>query len=159
MYDQRCNQAPSHPELSRLARQVAQATGTFENMLLHRVPRTVSVVTGQGWMVVHLQEEFDAIERRLADGGDGRRRVEEFHRFLFENSLPSLRSHVRRATGVHLEGAVTHVDAETRTVLKTFSTQPEVDLFVLGRSLPGAGVPVHDHHHANGANGHAPMRP
>lgn len=155
MHDHRFAPAPPHTELSRLARQVAQAAGTFENMLLHRVPRTVSVVTGQGWMVVHLQEDFDAIERRLADGGDGRKRVEEFHRFLFENSLPSLRSHVRRATGVHLDGAVTHVDAESRTVLKTFSTHPDIDLFVLGRGLPGAGVPVHEHRHCAATDGRA----
>lgn len=148
---------PARSDLQRLARQVAQAAGTFENMLLHRVPRAVSVVATEGWMVVHLQEDFDAMERRLAVG-DGRHRVEEFHRFLFENSLPSLRAHVRRATGVNLEGAVAHVDAENGTVLKTFSTHHTVDLFVLGPGLPGLGVPVNDHRHADRANGSGPVR-
>jgi uncharacterized protein YbcI len=145
-------------DFQRLARQVAQATGTFENMLLHRVPRSVSVVAAEGWMVVHLQEDFDAVERQLTAAGDGRERVEEFHRFLFENSLPSLRSHVRRHTGVSLEGAVAHVDTANCTVLKTFSTHPSVDLFVLGQGLPGLGVPVNHHCHADRANGYGSVR-
>lgn len=150
----------THPraDLQRLARQVAQAAGTFENMLLHRIPRSVSVVAADGWLVVHLQEDFDAVEKTLVSGTNGRQRVEEFHRFLFENSLPSLRSHVRRATGVLLEGAVAHVDTGSCTVLKTFSTHPSIDLFVLGQGLPGLGVPVDDHRHADRANGTGPVR-
>ena len=149
MHDEKPVGLPPTTELQRLARQAAQATGTFENMLLHRVPRAVSVVAADDWMVIHLQEEFDAVERRLVEAVDGRRRVEEFHRFLFENSLASLCSHVRRTTGIHLKGAVAHVDAETCTVLKTFSTHPAIDLFVLGQGLPGLGVPVNDHRHAD----------
>jgi uncharacterized protein YbcI len=145
-------------DLQRLARQVAQATGTFENMLLHRVPRSVSVVAGEGWMVLHLHEDFDAVERRLAADVNGREKVEEYHRFLFENSLPSLRSHVRRQTGVALEGAVAHVDTDGLAVHKTFSTHPAVDLFVLGRGLPGLGVPVNHHCHADRANGRGSVR-
>jgi uncharacterized protein YbcI len=145
-------------DLNRLARQVAQATGTFENMLLHRVPKSVSVVASEEWMVVHLHEDFDAVERRMATAGDGRQRVEEFHRFLFESSLESLRSHVRRATGVMLRGAVAHVDTDSCMVLKTFSTHPSVDLFVLGGSVPGLGVPVNHHRHADCANGHGSVR-
>ena len=147
-------------DVHRLARQVAQATGAFENMLLHRVPRSVSVVASDAWMMVHLHEDFDAVERRLAaeTDGDGRHRVEEFHRFLFENSFPSLRSHVWRATGVMLRGAVAHVDADNGTVLKTFSTHPTVDLFVLGQGVPGLGVPVNHHRHADRTNGNGPVR-
>ena len=152
MHDDHPVGLPAPTELQRLARQVAQAAGTFENMLLHRVPRAVSVVAADDWMVIHLQEDFDAVERRLASAGDGRQRVEEFHRFLFENSLPSLCAHVRRATGVKLNGAVAHVDADACTVLKTFSTHPAVDLFVLGQGLPGLGVPVNSHRHADRAN-------
>lgn len=158
MTDVRLNGIPGSEDINRLARQVAQATGTFENMLLHRVPRVVSVVTSEEWMVIHLHEDFDAVERRLAAATDGRQRVEEFHRFLFENSLPSLRSHVRRATGVTLRGAVAHVDTDNHAVLKTFSTNPTVDLFVLGHSVPGLGVPVNHHRHADCADGNGPVR-
>jgi uncharacterized protein YbcI len=158
MHDDRSAGLPVPSDLQRLARQVAQAAGTFENMLLHRVPRAVSVVAADDWMVVHLQEDFDPVERRLAAAGDGRRRVEEFHRFLFENSLPSLCAHVRRATGVTINGAVAHVDVDACTVLKTFSTHPSVDLFVLGPGLPGLGVPVNAHCHADRANGTGSVR-
>jgi len=158
MNDERPAGSRQRDDLQRLARQVAQAAGTFENMLLHRVPRSVSVVAADGWLVIHLQEDFDAVERTLVSGTNGRQRVEEFHRFLFENSLPSLRSHVRRATGILLEGAVAHVDTANCTVLKTFSTHPSIDLFVLGQGLPGLGVPVDDHRHADRANGNGSVR-
>ena len=133
----------------RLARQVAQATGTFENMLFNRMPRSISVVSGKGWMTIHLQEDFDTIERRLATDDAGREKVEAYHRFLFDNSLPSLRAHVLRLTGVRLEGAVAHIDAEQCIVFKTFSTNPAVDLFVMGQGISALGITIDHHHHAD----------
>ena len=116
------------PAYDRLARQVAHATGSFEHVLLGRSPTSVSVVADGGWMVVHVHEPFTAAERRLAADAGGAARVREFHRYLFENSL----------------------DALLRHVLKTFTTQTDVDLFLLGRGLPALGVPVNAHLHANG---------
>ena len=138
--------APVH----RVARQVAQAAGTFEHLLLGRVPTSVTVVADGDWMVVSIHEPFTAPERRMVRDAEGSARVRDFHRYLFENSLDSLIGHVRRRTGVELRGAIAHVDVVTGTVLKTFSTNPDVDLFLLGRGLPALGVPVNTHVHANG---------
>lgn len=134
----------------RVARQVAQAAGTFEHLLLGRAPTSVTVVADGDRMVVSLHEPFTAAEWRMARDAEGAARVHDFHRYLFEHSLDSLIGHVRRRTGVELRGAIAHVDVATGSVLKTFATSPDVDLFLLGRGLPALGVPVNAHVHANG---------
>ncbi len=142
----------------RVARQVAQAAGSFEHLLLGRTPRSVTVVAGGGWMVVSLHEAFSPVERRLSADEEGSHRVRDFHRYLFDNSLDSLRSHVRRSTGIELRGAIAHVDTTTGSILKTFTTSPGVELFLLGQGLPALGVPVNDHvrvdhaHHVHDAH-------
>jgi uncharacterized protein YbcI len=132
----------------RLARQVAHAAGTFEHLLLGRAPTSVTVVAQEGWMVVSLLEPFSTLERRLAADSTGCDRVQDFHHHLFDRSLDSLVSHVRRSTGVTLRGAIAHVDTAHGSVLKTFTTAPAVDLFLLGDGLPALGVPVNAHRHA-----------
>jgi uncharacterized protein YbcI len=139
----------THSAATRLARQVAHATGTFEHLLLGRAPTSVTVVAHDGWMVVSLHESFSTFERRLAADEPGSARVRDFHHYLFDRSLDSLVGHVRRSTGVTLQGAIAHVDTATGSVLKTFTTASAVDLFLLGRGLPALGVPVNDHRHAN----------
>lgn len=138
----------THQCTDRLARQVAHAAGTFEHLMLGRAPASVTVVATAGWMVVSLHESFSTFERRLAADEQGSERVRDFHEYLFDRSLDSLVGHVRRSTGVTLQGAIVHVDTATGSVLKTFTTAPAVDLFLLGRGLPALGVPVNDHRHA-----------
>lgn len=142
----------------RVARQVAQAAGSFEHLLLGRAPRSVTVVADGGWMVVNLHEAFSPVERRLAADEEGSHRVQDFHRYLFDNSLQALRSHVRRSTGVELRGAIAHVDTTTGSVLKTLTTNPAVELFLLGQGLPALGVPINDHVHSNGVGGNGSAR-
>jgi uncharacterized protein YbcI len=135
---------------------VAQAAGSFEHLLLGRTPRSVMVVSDGDWMVVCLHESFSPVERRLAAEAAGSARVEDFHQYLFDQSLESLRNHVRCHTGVELRGAMAHVDTVTGSVLKTLTTGPRVELFLLGQPLPALGVPVNDHLQSDPA--HAPLR-
>lgn len=138
------------PAAKRLARHVAQATGTFENLLVGRSPTSVTVVADGDWMVVTLHEAFTAAERRISHDDAGAARVDAFHRYLFEHSLDALASHVRKVTGVEIRGAIAHVDRHTGSVLKTFTTHPDVDLLLLGPGLPMLGVPVNAHLHTQG---------
>lgn len=151
---------PLDEDLSRrrLARQVAQATGAFEHLLMGRAPKSVTVVSDGDWLVVSLHEAFSPVERRLAADEEGAARVREFHNYLFDNSLESLRSHVRQRTGVELCSAIAHVDTVTGSVLKTFTTNSAVELFLLGQGLPALGVPVNAHLHANGVSGNGAVR-
>jgi uncharacterized protein YbcI len=137
----------------RLARQVAQAAGTFEHLLTGRVPASVTVVSDGDWLVVSLLEPFTPLERRLAADTAGAARVHDFHRYLFDESLDSLRTHLRRSTGVELQSGVAHIDTANGSVLKTYTTNPAVELFLLGQGVPALGVPVNTHLHANGASG------
>lgn len=133
----------------RLARTVAQVAASFEHVLLGRSPTSVSVVAEDGWMVVHLHEPFSPTERRLASDAEGARKVREFHRYLFDTTLDSLLRQIRQRTGVEFRGAIAHVDTQTGSVLKTLTTLPAVDLFLLGPGLPALGVPVNAHLQAN----------
>jgi uncharacterized protein YbcI len=143
------------PSAKRLARHVAQATGSFENLLVGRSPNSVTIVADGDWMVVTLHESFTDTERRIARDAAGAARVDAFHRYLFDHSLEALAAHVRKATGVEIRGAIAHVDRHTGSVLKTFTTHPNVDLLLLeqglGAGLPMLGVPVNAHLHARGA--------
>jgi len=89
------------------------------------------------------------VERRLAVDDAGAERVRNFHRYLFDHALDSFVDHVRETTGVLLRGAISHVDIETGSVLKTYTTHPDVDLFLFGQGLPALGVPVDAHLHAS----------
>ena len=142
----------------QLARQVAQAAGSFEHGLLGRAPTSVTVVAAGGWMVVNVHEVFSAFERRLARDEAGRARVRHFHRRLFDATADALREHVRVSTGVTLRGGLAHVDTATGSVLKTFTTNPAVELFLLGQGLPALGVPVNDHLHSTAASGSGAAR-
>jgi uncharacterized protein YbcI len=138
------------PSAKRLARTVAHAAGTFENLLVGRSPTSVTVVADGDWMVVTLHESFTAAERRISNDDAGAARVDAFHRYLFEQSLDALATHVRKITGVEIRGAIAHVDRHTGSVLKTFTTHPDVDLMLLGPGLPMLGVPVNAHLHGQG---------
>ena len=141
----------------RLARQVAQATGGFEHRLLGRTPTSVMVVTYERWMVVNVSEPLSPIERRLARDEAGRSRLRQHHRALFEATLDALCDHVRQATGVRLTAGLVHVDTAAGSVTKTFTTQANIELFLLGEGLPGLGVPVNVHVHAYGSDGNGPV--
>ena len=127
---------------ARLARQVAHAAATFEHGLLGRGPSSVSVVAGRDWMVVSLHERLSPVERRIAAAAGGAERVRHFHRAVFDGTLEALVEHVGRVTGVALRCGVLDVDPTTGSVLKTLTTQPDIDLFLLGQGLPALGVPV-----------------
>lgn len=138
-----------------LARRVARAAGTFEHLLTGRAPASVTVVASGESLVVTLHECFSAAERDLVACGErGRDRVESYHRQLFEHSCEAFRSHLRKATGVAFESAISHVDRTTGSVLKTFTTAHNVEVFLLGNGLPVLGVPVDTHLHANGVHVH-----
>jgi uncharacterized protein YbcI len=142
---------PWRPPEGRLARQVACAAGAFEHGLLGRAPASVTVVATDSWMVVHVHEPFSAMEQQLAaSGAEGASRVQALHREIFEQTADALLEHVRRCTGVEFHGALAHVDIATRSVTKTLTTSPAVDLFLLGEGLPALGVPVNAHLQANG---------
>lgn len=143
-----------HTPQARVARRVAQAAGTFEHLLLGRAPTSVTVVADGPLMVVSLHESLTVAERRLSTTACGSRYVRQLHESLFDESLGSLVRHVFKATGIEFRRAIAHVDPSTGSIIKTFSTESDIDVFLLGRGLPALGVPVNAHRHADDMNGH-----
>lgn len=127
---------------ARLARHVAHAAATFEHRLLGRGPTSVSVVAGRDWMVVSLHERLSPVECRIAAAASGAARVRGFHRAVFDGTLDALVEHIAQVTGVILRGGVVDVDASSGSVLKTFATHPDIDLFLFGQGQAALGVPV-----------------
>lgn len=150
--------AHSRPDSTHLARKVARAIGCFEHALLDRVPHSVTIVASGDRVVVSLHESFSPLERRLAAGSGGCCRVKHFHHGIFDSSRDALVDHVRGSTGVALDTGIVHVDPATGSILKTFTTDPSVELFLLGEGLPALGVPVNAHLHAHGAAGIGAVR-
>lgn len=141
------------PDSEHLARKVARSIACFEHALLERVPRSVTIMASGDRLVVSLHESFSTLERRLAATATGCDRIEDFHHGIFDSSRDALVQHVQRHTGVALDAGIVHIDAATRSILKTFTTESSVELFLLGEGLPALGVPVNAHLHAHGAAG------
>lgn len=129
----------------RTVRMVAQAAATFEHLLMGRGPTGATVVAGQDWLVISLHEPFTAAERVQAADAAGARRLRQVHGAVFTRAFDPLRRHVEGNTGVVLRGAALHVDAANGSIVKTLSTHPTIDLFLLGRPHHLLGVPVNEH--------------
>lgn len=137
----------------RLARRVAHAAGTFEHLLVGRVPSSVTVVAEGNWMVLSIHEAFSPGERQVASHGKGGfAKVDAYHRQLFSHGLEALCGHVRTCTGVWFRGGAVHVDRATGSVLKTLTTRQAVDMFLLGEGVPTLGIPIDTHLHVNGVS-------
>ena len=146
---------PIHPPVNSLARKVAKAAGTFEHERLGHGPSRVTVVNGRNWMVVCLQSSLAPLERIVARYCEASAaELERRQRAAMERSLDELRRYIHDHTGVELIGAMVSIDASTGSVLKTFTTTPAVDLFLLGQGMPCLGVPIDAHVRADGP--HAP---
>jgi uncharacterized protein YbcI len=142
--------------VERLTRHVAHAAGSFEQRLLGRVPRSVTVAAAGGCMTVCVHESLSPLERRVALDPRGARRVCALHEDLFADAVDGLVGEIRRRTGVALCGAIVRVDVATGSILKTFTTGPTIDLFLLGEGLPALGLTVDAHLHSERDSGFAP---
>ena len=131
-----------------VGRLVAYAAADFEQRLLGRPPRHVTVTGGAGLIVVSIQQSLAAIEREVAADPAGSSRVRDFHHELFTESRPAFRDHVAALTGIDLAAGVLDIDLETGCLLKTFSTGPAIDLYLFGPPAPLLGVPIDWHVHA-----------
>ena len=108
------------PQSSK-ARQIAQAAILFEQRSTGRLPRSITVVLGEGTVVITLRESFSRAETALAKSSDGAAQLREFHRQLFNTSSRPLRQEIQRIVGVDVLGATAEVEMATGTVVQVFS--------------------------------------
>ena len=121
---------------SRMAQQIAQAAIAFEQRRTGtHVPRSVTVVLGEGTLVITLHEALSPAEKALAKTPAGAAQIQEFHRQLFANSSDWLRQEIRRITGMEVREATAEVEPATGAVVHAFTTGDIVQMFQLSGSV------------------------
>lgn len=119
-----------------MAQQIAQAASDFEFERTGRMPKSVTVVLGQETVVITLHEALSPAERALAQSPVGAAQVQELHQRLFDNSSDSLRTAIKRITGIDVREASIEVETKTGAVVKAFTSGTMVQVFLLAHGMP-----------------------
>jgi uncharacterized protein YbcI len=119
-----------------IAEQIAHAASDCELERTGRRPKSVSVVLGEGTLVITLHEALSPAERAMANDVVGAAKVQELHRRLFDDSCEPLRQEIKRITGVDVHEATVEVEPTTGTVVKAFSSGTVVQVFLLAHGVP-----------------------
>lgn len=118
-----------------MAQQVARAIRDFQQQRTGHAPKSVTVVLGEGTLVVTLHEALTPAEKDVSRTPEGAAQVREFHRELFQNSIGPLKAEIERITGVALSEAAAEVETETGAVMHVFTTGNMVQVFQLAGGL------------------------
>ena len=140
---------PDRPADHPLNRLLARAAAEFEQRLFGRPPRSVTVTSQGNTISLCLQQPFGEMERELAADPASGRRIRVFHEDLFACLRGPFRDHVATATGIDLPVALLDIDLEHGCLLKTFSTGPEIDLYLFGPAADPLAAPIDGHAHAD----------
>ena len=118
-----------------MAQQVARAIRDFQQQRTGHAPKSVTVVLGEGTLVITLHEALTPAEKNLSRTPEGAAQVREFHRELFQNSLGPLKAEIERITGVAVHEAAAEIETETGAVVQVFTTGNMVQVFQLAGGL------------------------
>jgi uncharacterized protein YbcI len=119
-----------------MAQQVAEAASVFQQQRTGHVPKAVTVVLSEGTLVVTLHGALSPAEKELAKTPAGAAQVQEFHRQLFNSSVDSLRTEIKRITGVEVREAAAEIETTTGAVVHAFTTGTMVQVFLLASGIP-----------------------
>jgi uncharacterized protein YbcI len=121
-----------------MAQQIAEAASAAEKMRSGLIPKSVTVVQGDGTLVVTLHGALSAAERALAASPAGAAKVQEYHRQLFAADAEALRAEITRITGVEVREAVAEVEPTTGAVVAVFATGTIVQVYLLKCDISAA---------------------
>jgi len=119
-----------------MAQQVAQAAIAFQQQRTGHAPEAVTVVLGEGTLVITLHGALTPAEQAMALNPAGAAKVQEFHRQLFASASDSLRQEIKRITGVDVREAAAEVETKTGTVVHAFASGTMVQVFLLAEDIP-----------------------
>ncbi len=119
-----------------MAQQIAEAAAVFEQERTGLVPKSVTVVQGDGTLVITLHGALSPVEKALAQSPAGAAQVQEFHRQLFANASDALRQEIKRITGMEVREATAEVETTTGTVVAVFTTGTVVHVYLLAHGVP-----------------------
>jgi uncharacterized protein YbcI len=132
-----------------MAQQIAQAASAMERKRSGLLPKSVTVVQGDGTLVITLHGALSPAEHALARTPAGAAQVQDFHRQLFSSDAEALRKEITRITGVEVRQAVAEVEPSSGTVVAVFTTGTIVQVFLLASDIPAGTWHAAD----NGGNG------
>ncbi len=118
-----------------IAQQIGRAAAVFEEQRTGIAPTAITVVLGEGTLVITLQGALSSAERAMAMTPDGAAKVQELHRQLFNTSAEPLRKEIKRITGVAVCEASAEVDAMTGTVVQVFTSGAMVQVFLMAEKV------------------------
>jgi uncharacterized protein YbcI len=108
----------------------------FRKKITGRAPRSVAVVLGGETLAITLQGVLSPVEQLLANSPAGATEVQDFHRQLFVNSVPSLRQELQRITGTEVGEAIAEIVPATGMWIKAFASGTVVQVFLLAQRVP-----------------------
>ncbi len=123
-------------QLSTMAQQIAQAASVFEQQRTGLVPKSVTVIQGEGTLVITVHGALSPAEQALSRNPAGAAQVQDFHRRLFASASETLRQEIKRITGVEVREAAAEVEPKSGTVVAVFTTGAVVQVYLLARSIP-----------------------
>jgi uncharacterized protein YbcI len=119
-----------------MAREIANAAITFERQRAGRSPESVTVMLGDGTLLIAVRGALSLAEQALASTPDGAARVEELQRKVFQAAGGALRQDIERITGAPIRAATARTDVATGSVVQAFPGGTLVQIYVLGGKLP-----------------------
>ena len=118
-----------------VAQQVANAARQFQQQNTGHAPKAVTVVLSNDTLVVTLHDALSPAERKLSRTPEGASQVQEFHRQVFKASIESLRSEIRRITGIAVREAAAEIEPVSGTIVHAFTNGDMVQVFQMAQSM------------------------
>ena len=122
--------------MTTMAQQVAQAVSAYQQERTGHTPQSVTVVLGDGTLVVTLHGALSPAEKALAQSAAGAAQVQEFHRQLFTTSAEALRHKIKQITGVEVRDSAAEVEPASGTVVHAFASGTMVQVFLMAGPIP-----------------------
>jgi uncharacterized protein YbcI len=118
-----------------MAQKVAQVVSEFQQDRTGHTPQSVTVVLGEGTLVVTLHGALSPAEKAMAQTAAGAAQVQEFHRQLFSVSADVLRQKIKRITGVDVCEAAAEVEPISGAVVHAFASGTMVQVFLMAHHI------------------------
>ena len=114
-----------------MAQQIARAAAVLEVQRTGIAPTAITVVLGEGTLVITLQGALSPAEKAMAMTPEGAAKVQELHRQLFNTSAKPLRKEIKRITGVAVVEASAETESTTGAAVQVFSSGAMVQVFLM----------------------------
>jgi uncharacterized protein YbcI len=118
------------------AERIAQAATAFQQECTGHGPGSVSVLLGEGTLVVTLHDVLSPAEREMARTPEGAGKIHEFHQQLFQTSAMVLHHEIERILGLQVLESTEEIERAGGSVMKVFASGAMVQVFRLSRATP-----------------------